>query len=85
MIHVLDRVTERHPELTKKDVHLAWKNALASIPRLDSRSLEYLAVGADSKGRLIEMVGRLAPNGDWVIWHAFTPPTKKALKELRIL
>lgn len=82
MVHVLDRIHARHPEIDAKDVLTAWENAVAHAPRNDCRPFEYIAVGFDAKGRGIEMIGRRTPNGDWVIWRAFTPPTTKALREL---
>lgn len=82
MVIVLDRVSERHPELSKSDVEKAWDSAIAHMPRFDGRPFEYLAVGFDGNGRAIEMVGRRTDSGDWVIFHAFTPPTEKALREL---
>ena len=79
---VLERISKRHPELSAQDIEEAWCNAIAYAPRNDARPFEYLAVGFDAKGRALEMVGRRNADGDWVIWHAFTPPTAKALKEL---
>jgi hypothetical protein len=76
------RVHERHPELSEDDVLDAWTSCIQARPRLDRGSIEYLAVGSDAKGRLIEMVARRTRDGLWVIYHAFTPPTKKALREL---
>lgn len=82
MIYVLDRIHLRHPELEQEDVRAAWEGAIAYAARSSSRPFEYLVVGFDARGRLLEMVGRRTPDGDWVIWHAFTPPTCKALREL---
>lgn len=82
MVFVLSRIRERHPELGECDVREAWENAVVHAPREDSRPFEYMAVGFDGKGRAIEMLGRRTSDGDWVVWHAFTPPTKKALREL---
>lgn len=82
MVIVLERVHARHPELSAEDVRKAWEGAVAHAPRTDSRPFECMAVGFDSRGRAIEMLGRMKPNGDWVVWHAFTPPTRKALREL---
>lgn len=78
------RVTERHPELTKRDVLGAWENTIAYLPRLGDDPDQYVAVGADGNGRLIEMVARRSPSGSWVIFHAMTPPSKKTLYELQL-
>lgn len=82
MIYVLDRIHLRHPEIEKADVQMAWEGAVAYAVRSSFRPFEYLAIGFDAHGRALEMVGRRTPDGDWVIWHAFTPPTRKALREL---
>ncbi len=82
MKHALDRIHERHPELEPDDVRSAWEGAIAYAVRSDSRPFEYIAIGFDATGRSIEMVGRRTSVGDWIIWHAFTPPTRKALCEL---
>lgn len=82
MIHVLDRIHERHPELESDDVRSAWEGAIAYAVHSDSRPFEYIAIGFDATGRSIEMVGRRTSDGDWIIWHAFTPPTRKVLREL---
>jgi hypothetical protein len=41
-----------------------------------------VAVGFDGKGRLLEMVAVLGPDGIWLVYHAMTSPSKKTLKEL---
>lgn len=82
MIHVLDRIHERHPELESDDVRSAWEGAIAYAVRSDSRPFEYIAIGFDATGRSIETVGRRTSDGDWIIRHAFTPPTRKALRVL---
>lgn len=82
MIYVLERIHARHPEIDEESVREAWEHAVAYASREDSRPFEYMAVGFDGTGRAIEMIGRRTADGDWVIWHAFTPPTTKALKEL---
>lgn len=84
MIEPLDRIGEEHPDISLDDVRTAWGSAFACLPRRNGRPFEYVAVGMDGKGRLLEMVGRLNKSGDWVVWHALTPPTKKTLKELGI-
>lgn len=79
------RVMERHPELAEQDVLSAWESCLRAVPRIDRDSVDYMAIGSDAHGRLIEMLVRQANGNGWVIFHAFTPPTKKALRELGML
>lgn len=83
------RIHEKHKELESADVIHAWKSAIVSTPRLDG-SGSWIAIGLDSKGRLLEMVAiyhtspaEIGP-GKWLIYHAMTPPSNKTLHELRI-
>jgi len=82
---VYPRVCVRHPELSEQDVLDAWDGCLRARPRLDKSPNEYLAVGADGNGRLIEVVAKAAPDGDWLIYHAMTPPSKRTLSELGLI
>ena len=75
------RVLERHPEFAEHDVKSAWNNCIRYRRREDCETYEYIAVGSDQNGRLIEMVAE-RNNDDWLIYHALTPPSKKTLKEL---
>lgn len=78
------RVHERHPDLNEADVLEAWETAIASTPRILKNPNEYVAVGFDSKGRIIEMVAIRLQGGDWLIFHAMTPPTDAMFKELNL-
>lgn len=81
-VKVHPRIKGRHPDITEQDVLDAWKNCFRSVPRLDRLLHEYIAVGADNKGRLIEMVALRSSDASWLIYHAMTPPSKKTLTEL---
>jgi hypothetical protein len=83
-ISVHPRVCKRHPELAECDVLTAWENSIISTPRISKNPDEYIAVGFDEKGRLIEMVAIRCAIGDWLIYHATTPPSDKTFKELGI-
>lgn len=85
MVIVHPRVAERHDDLQEEDVISAWENAITCIPRLQAEPTRYIAVGADAKGRLIEMVAQLVPNGTWVIFHAMTPPSRNTLIETNMI
>jgi hypothetical protein len=82
-VKVHSRIGERHPEINSDDVLFAWRNSLRSMPRVRKNPREYVAVGVDGRGRIIEMVAARMRDGSWVIFHALTPPTKRTLKELR--
>lgn len=81
-LFVHPRIHERHPDVSDDDVKTAWHNALASMPRLDKDPDEYAAIGVDGHGRLVELVAKRTRDGDWIIYHAMTPPTAKMRREL---
>lgn len=77
-VFVLDSISERHPHISKQDVLAAFRARMVSVRRQDG---SYIAVGLDMKGRNIEMV-YVRKNDDVLVFHAFTPPTKKFLREI---
>jgi len=79
-----DRVPLRHTGVSKEDAMAAWANCIKSRPRLDKNPNEYLAIGTDGKGRLLEIVVLRDSEGDWLIYHAQTPPTANAKRELQM-
>ena len=81
-VFVSDRVSQRHPEVSKEDAAAAWKNCICSKPRVHKNPNEYIAVGYDEKGRLLELVVLRDSDGDWLIYHALTPPDDNAIREL---
>lgn len=82
--YVDDRVVTRHPEqkIEKADAVTAWNNAIRGRPRLEKNPAEYLAIGIDGKGRLMELVAIRNDDGDFLIYRAFTPPQPNAKREL---
>lgn len=83
-ITVHRRVHERHPELADDDVLAAWNNGIASTSRTHKDPIEYVAIGFDGKGRLVETVAVRSSAGDWLVFHAMTPPSDNTFKELGI-
>ena len=81
-VEVHPRINERHPEIFVKDVRDAWENCLSSGCRKRSAFDDYVLVGTDARGRLLEMVAVQKGNGHWLVYHAMTPPSKRVLKEL---
>lgn len=83
---VSERVEKRHPEcnITKQDARDAFANIVKSVSRVEKDPREYIAIGIDRYGRMIELVFKLNDNGDWLIYHAITPPQKNAKRELGI-
>ena len=75
------RVMLRHPELSEKDVLHAWEHAIASLPCVSKNPDEYVSLGFDGWGRLLEVVGVRGDGGNWLLYHAMTPPSDKTYRE----
>lgn len=82
-VYVHPRVFKRHPDIEEADVLSAWANAIELACRESEDGVRFVAVGCDSKGRLIEMVA-IRNDFDYLIFHAMTPPSGKTLYELRL-
>ncbi len=82
MMIVHPRVHERHPNLSEGDVRSAWRSQFRSVSRDTDTGARHVAVGYDSKGREVEMVAIGLENGDWLVYHAMTPPSAKTYSEL---
>ena len=79
-IGVHPRIARRHPEVTPDDVATAMRWMI----RYKQRSTgEWLAVGLDGHGRLVELVYQYDEEGDFFfVFHGMTPPSGKTLREL---
>lgn len=66
--------------LSAEDVAYAWDNYHTGAVRVPGE-LE-VRIGFDTAGREVEMVGSLLAGGDWLVFHAMTPPTKKVRREI---
>lgn len=79
-VRVHPRVNDRHPEVTTADVIEAFEGTLRSRAR-DTHPVQWVGVGADASGRLLEYIAvENEPNG-WLVFHAM-PVTKKVLIEV---
>ena len=76
------RISVRHPELSCSDVAIAWLDAFVLQERLGDGACKWVALGCDSKGRVLEMVAVELEGGRTLVYHAFRPPTRKFLNEL---
>ena len=70
--------------VTEEQIRHAWRYAVA-FARIDLESGGYdiKAIGFDGSSRGIEITARAKPFG-LLVYHANTPPTKRALRELGI-
>ena len=82
-ITVHPRVTRRHPDIQVADVESAWRSAIAVRRRNYDPPDYYAAAGADSHGRLLEMVGVELDDGSLLIFHAMRL-TDKMAQELQV-
>lgn len=79
-IGVHPRITQRHPEVAQEDVIAAMRGMIKYMQRPTG---EWLAVGIDSKSRLVELVYQYDEDEDFFfVFHGMTPPSSKTLREL---
>ena len=81
---VLDRVSERHLDVSKEDAAAAWENCIACAPSFDVDPDRYIAIGVDGRGRLLELVVIRKCEGLWLIIHAQYPPQHDIKRKLGI-
>ena len=81
-ISALERIHERHSDVAKEDAIHAWRFCIKSMPRLDKEPEEWVGIGMDASGRLLEVVAIRNKTGAWLIKHAQTPPQEKIKREL---
>ena len=74
--------SERHPELTEGDVRSAWENQYRCYIRATDTGSRHVAIGCDTHGREIVMVAVKLEGGNWLVFHAMTPPSAKTYNEL---
>ncbi|NHM15428.1 hypothetical protein GMI69_01910 [Eggerthellaceae bacterium zg-887] len=75
------RIRAKHPELSEEDVRTAFNGMFKHVHRLDG---DLVGVGMDGKRRLVEVVARCVDD-TIIVYHAFTPPTQKVMRELGML
>ena len=72
--------SERHPEVGEADVVAAMRSMIRYKQR---GSGEWVAVGTDSRSRLVELVYIYDAEDDYFfVYHGMTPPSGKTLREL---
>jgi hypothetical protein len=79
-VQVHPRVTQRHPEVTTADVIEAFEGTLRSRAR-ETQPVQWVGVGTDAGGRLLEYVAVEEEPDGWLVFHAM-PATKKVMTEV---
>lgn len=79
-VQVHPRVTQRHPEVTDVDVIKAFENTMRHRAR-DTSPVQWVGVGPDGTGRLLEYIAVENEPDGWLIFHSM-PATTKVLIEV---
>ncbi|AXE37659.1 hypothetical protein JS278_00466 [Acidipropionibacterium virtanenii] len=79
-VQVHPRIPCRHPDVTVADVIEAFESTLRSRAR-DTRPVQWVGVGTDANGRLLEYIAVENEPDGWLVFHAM-PATTKVLKEI---
>lgn len=79
-VRVHPRVTQRHPAVSASDVIEAFERTLRSRAR-DTHPVQWVGVGMDAGGRLLEYIAVEDEPDGWLIFHAM-PATKHVLIEV---
>lgn len=80
-VFVLARVHERHPDIEDIDVLTALSSVMVDVQRDDGT---WMCIGLDGHGRNLEILYNKRGE-NLVVYHAFTPPTKKFMREIEQL
>ena len=80
LVHVHPRVAAKRPDIADDDTRAAFLGALRSRAR-DTDPVQWVGVGVDTKGRLLEFIAIEENGGDWLVFHA-APATKGVLDEV---
>ncbi|MCL2403845.1 MAG: hypothetical protein FWC86_06440 [Coriobacteriia bacterium] len=80
-IVVHPRVNRKRPEIENVDAIAAWRNAIAVKQRRHSQPVQHIAAGADTKGRMLQVLAVEFGKNDLLIYHAMklTASTRKEL------
>ena len=79
-VRVHPRVSRRHAEVTAADAAQAFENTLRSRAR-DTYPVQWVGVGTDASGRLLEYIAVEDEPDGWLIFHAM-PATRNVLIEV---
>lgn len=75
-LEIHPRISAKRPEITEGDVREAFATTLRRVPRIDVEPIQWVGVGIDGKGRLLEWVAVENQTDGWLIFHAMQATTK---------
>ncbi|MCI1747205.1 MAG: hypothetical protein LKI24_03280 [Acidipropionibacterium sp.] len=75
------RVHERHSSITDEDAAAAFESTIRSRLRARTDPPQWVGVGLDEQGRLLQFIAVEEPPRSWLIFHCM-PATKGVLAEL---
>ncbi|WP_431836647.1 hypothetical protein [Cellulomonas sp. Y8] len=79
-IEVHPRITAKRSEIEPADVRSAFTATLRKVARLDTDPVQWVGVGLDGHGRLLEYVAIETGHEEWLVFHAMAA-TAKVLAE----
>jgi hypothetical protein len=79
-IKVHPRIEVKRPEISPEDIRTTVDNTLRSRAR-DTDPVQWVGVGMDGHGRLLEYVAVEVENSMWLVFHG-APVTKSVLREV---
>ncbi len=74
-VRVHPRVSAKRPEISDDDVRTAFEEALRSRGR-ETDPIQWVGVGMDRKGRLLEFIAVEDEPDGWLVFHAMVATTK---------
>lgn len=77
------RIHRKHPNITDEEVLFAWEHIIKWVHKLDTELADIVAIGVDSKARLMELIA-VEDNDGYMIYHAFVPATDNIIREVGI-
>jgi sarcosine oxidase gamma subunit len=75
-VEVHRRVQAKRPEIDPADVQAAFVATLRKVARLDTDPVQWIGVGLDGHGRLLEYVAIETGPDQWLVFHAMAATTK---------
>lgn len=67
--------------LTEEEIISAWNNRTITKNSVDE-SNRIMTISYSNNGKLLELIATRSYVGEYLIFHAFSPPTKKFMREL---